>query len=73
MKGERRQSFWAADGTGYGWLAEEDTNRRKTDEKKEEKQRSRGTGDAADWRGGSREELREKTGEKRRCILRYAC
>ena len=35
-----RQSFWAADGTGYGWLAEEDTNRRKTEKKKK-----RGVGD----------------------------
>ena len=53
VKGGRRQSFWAVDGTGYGWLAEEDTNRRKTErgEKKRERRRCR-------WRGDfPREEL----------------
>ena len=43
--GQRRGLKWAAlggaDWTGYGWLAEEDTKRRKTEEKKEE----RGEGD----------------------------
>ena len=32
-----RQSFWAAEGTGYDWLAEEDTREKKREEGKERK------------------------------------
>ena len=58
MKGGRRQSFWVAYGTGYGWLVEEDTNRRKTDEKKK-KNRDK------EVRGGSRLEGGIQRGTKR--------
>ena len=62
--GEKAELLGAADGTGYGWLAEEDTNRRKTEKrkkkrgawgeaKKKEKTRNRGRRD----RERSRREL----------------
>ena len=60
VKGGRRQSFWEADGTGYGWLAEEDRNRRKTEEKRRKRKRKeRGI---SDKREGEKEK-KKLTGE----------
>ena len=69
---EGRQKFWAADGTGYGWLAEEGRNRRKTEEKRKREKREKkeeiseeGRGDfagAEDVRRGARDRERGRTG-----------
>ena len=64
---EGGQSFWAADGTGYGWLAEEDTKRRKTEKRRKERGRylQKGGGDfsgAEDVRRGARDRERGWTG-----------
>ena len=39
--GEKAELLGAADVMGYGWLAEEDTNRRKTGERREKGKRGR--------------------------------
>ena len=39
--GEKAELLGAADGTGYGWLAEEDKKRRKTEEARKESERKR--------------------------------
>ena len=40
--GEKAELLGAADGTGYGWLAEEDKKRRKTERERKKEEDSSG-------------------------------